>query len=57
MDDNRDTIEERFRQYDRLTEPLLAYYGRRGVLRRINGEGTPDEVFDRVQKAVESAAN
>jgi adenylate kinase len=57
MDDNRDTIEERFRQYDRLTEPLLAYYGRRGVLLRINGEGTPDEVFDRVQNAVESAAN
>ncbi len=57
MDDNRDTIEERFRQYDRLTEPLLAYYGRRGVLRRINGEGTPDEVFDRVQNAVESANN
>jgi adenylate kinase len=57
MDDNRDTIEERFRQYDRLTEPLLAYYGRRGILRKINGEGTPDEVFDRVCEAVESASD
>jgi adenylate kinase len=57
MDDNRDTIEERFRQYERLTEPLLAYYASRGILRRINGEGTPEEVFDRVQQAVESATD
>jgi adenylate kinase len=56
-DDNRDTIEERFRQYERLTEPLLAYYSRRGILRMIDGEGTPDQVFDRVQQAVESATN
>jgi adenylate kinase len=57
MDDNRDTIEERFRQYDRLTEPLLAYYSRRGILRKIPGEGAPDEVFARVQQAVESVTN
>jgi adenylate kinase len=57
MDDNRDTIEERFRQYERLTEPLLAYYGRRGILRKINGEGTPDEVFGRVHQVVESASD
>jgi adenylate kinase len=56
-DDNRDTIEERFRQYERLTEPLLAYYARRGILRMIDGEGTPDEVFERVQQAVEDAIN
>jgi adenylate kinase len=57
MDDNRDTIEERFRQYDNLTEPLLAYYARRGILRMIPGEGTPDEVFARVQQALDSATN
>ena len=56
-DDNRDTIEERFRQYNRLTEPLLAYYSDRGILRMIDGEGTPDEVFDRVQQAIDSAAS
>jgi adenylate kinase len=56
-DDTRDTIEERFRQYERLTEPLLDYYGRRGMLRRIDGDGTPDEVFDRVRQAVESASD
>jgi adenylate kinase len=57
LDDQRDTIQERFRQYDQLTEPLLAYYGRRGILRRIDGEGTPDEVFRRIQEAVDAAAS
>ena len=56
MDDNRQTIEERFRQYDRLTEPLLDYYRQRGVLQMIDGEGTPDEVFGRIQQALALAA-
>jgi adenylate kinase len=57
MDDNRQTIQERFRQYNELTEPLLDYYRRRGILRRIDGEGTPDEVFRRVRSTVDAAAN
>ena len=32
-DDDRETIRERFRQYHRLTEPLLDYYRSRGILR------------------------
>jgi adenylate kinase len=55
MDDNRETIRERFRQYNDLTEPLLDYYRRRGILRMIDGEGTPDEVFERILKAIQSA--
>jgi adenylate kinase len=57
MDDNRETIEERFRQYNALTEPLLDYYRRRGILRMIDGEGAPDEVFARTQQALESVTN
>jgi adenylate kinase len=56
MDDNRQTIQERFRQYNELTEPLLNYYRRRGILRTIDGEGTPDEVFRRVRNAVDAPA-
>lgn len=54
-DDDPDTIRERFRQYHGLTEPLLDYYRNRGVLREIDAEGTPDEVFARVQAAVDAA--
>jgi len=55
VDDDRDTISERFRQYNRLTEPLLEYYRGRGILRQIDAEGTPDEVFARVRAAVDAA--
>jgi adenylate kinase len=53
-DDIRDTIGERFRQYDRLTQPLLDYYRSRGILRHIDAEGTPDEVFAKVRSAVDA---
>jgi adenylate kinase len=54
-DDDIETIRERFRQYNRLTEPLLDYYRRQGVLRQIGAEGTPDEVFAKVRNAVDAA--
>ena len=57
MDDNRHAIRERFRQYNELSEPLIDYYRRRGILHMINGEGTPDEVFRRVRNAVDAAAH
>jgi adenylate kinase len=56
MDDNRETIEERFRQYNHLTQPLLDYYRKRGLLEPIEGEGTPDHVFTRVREAVDSVS-
>jgi adenylate kinase len=52
-DDNRQTILERFRQYTSLTQPLLDYYKRRGILRTIDGTGSPDEVFERIRQAVD----
>ncbi len=55
-DDDRETIAERFRQYDALTEPVLEYYARRGILRRIDGDAAPDEVFNRVRAAADALA-
>jgi adenylate kinase len=56
LDDERETIHQRFQQYTKLTEPLLNYYRRRGILWTIDGRGTPDQVFARIQNAVNSAA-
>ena len=53
-DDDRVTIGERFRQYTRLTEPLLEYYRKRGILRQIDGDAEPDEVFARIRRAVDA---
>lgn len=55
-DDDRETILERFRQYTKLTAPLLEYYRRRGILRQIDAEGSPDEVFAKVRDVVTKAS-
>lgn len=51
-DDNEVSIRERMREYRAKTEPLVAYYAARGVLRRIDGFGTEDEIARRVAEAL-----
>ncbi len=51
-DDRLETIGERFREYDRLTEPLIDYYRRQGILQTIDGDSSPEIVFERIQKAL-----
>lgn len=48
-DDTADTIRRRMRVYREQTEPLLEYYRDRGILRNVEGAGTPEEVFARIQ--------
>jgi adenylate kinase len=55
LDDTIETIRERLAQYQSLTEPLAEYYERKGILRQVDGTGSPDEVFERVKDAVEAA--
>jgi adenylate kinase len=42
------TVLSRLDTYHRQTEPLKAYYDERGLLREVDGEGTPEEVFARI---------
>jgi len=55
-DDAEQVVRERLRQYDDLTQPLINYYQTRGILRVVDGHGTPDEVFARIVAEVEAAA-
>jgi adenylate kinase len=48
-DDNPDVIRHRLEQYHSKTEPLIAYYEDRGILRRVDGELDPDSVGDRIR--------
>jgi adenylate kinase len=43
-DDEPDVIKNRLKQYREKTEPLMDYYEERGILNRVNGEQSPDEV-------------
>lgn len=52
-DDREETIANRLAVYERQTRPLLEHYG--GLLRRVDGLGSPDEVFARVWEALEPA--
>jgi adenylate kinase len=51
-DDRPEVIRERLTTYRRQTAPLTEYYRGRGLLRPIDGTGTPDEVFQRILTAL-----
>ena len=53
-DDNEETIRSRLSVYKEQTAPLLPFYESRGLLRSIDGTGTPDEVFALILAALKS---
>ncbi len=53
-DDQEDAVSERLRNYHRQTQPLEDYYRAKGILREVDGVGTPDEVYGRVRAALEA---
>ncbi|HYC56946.1 MAG TPA: adenylate kinase [Candidatus Binatia bacterium] len=52
-DDREDTVRERLAVYRRQTEPLMGFYSDAGLLRRVDGSGTPDQVTRRILEVVE----
>ena len=55
-DDTEETVRERLRVYRESTAPLVQHYGAQGLLRRINGAGSIDEVNARIESALEEDA-
>jgi adenylate kinase len=51
-DDRPETVRERLRVYHRQTEPLVAYYDARGLLRRVDGAQDADAVEAAVRAAI-----
>jgi len=51
-DDREDTVKTRLDQYEAMTAALLPYYQAKGLLRRIDGTGTPADVTDRIVEAL-----
>lgn len=54
-DDNEASIRTRMREYREKTEPLIAYYRKRGALREVNGIGEIEEVARRIAQALDGA--
>jgi adenylate kinase len=51
-DDNEATIRNRMQVYRQQTEPLIAWYTRKGILRGLDGLGTIEEVEARIVEAL-----
>jgi len=52
-DDRPEVIGQRLRAYWAQTRPLTDYYSQRGLLERIDGQGSQDDVFGRIRRALE----
>jgi adenylate kinase len=52
-DDNPETVRERLRVYHEEIDPLVEYYDELGLLRRVDGSGTPDEVYAQVRRSAD----
>jgi len=55
-DDKPEVIRQRLVAYRQQTEPLLDYYGKRGLLKSIDGLGTVDDIFARVRRVLDPLA-
>jgi len=54
-DDTEETVRERLRVYEENTAPVVEHYRDEGVLVEVDGEGTPDEVFESIHEEVDAA--
>lgn len=57
QDDEPSTIRRRLEVYHAQTTPLLDFYEKRGVLRRVDAQGTVEEVTERIKAALEDDQN
>lgn len=51
-DDMESTVARRIDAYNTLTAPLIGFYTKKGLLKEVDGNGTVDEVFENVLRAL-----
>jgi adenylate kinase len=55
-DDKPETVQKRLAVYHEQTEPLIVWYGERGLLRRFDGTRTPEEVNSHIRATLATLA-
>ncbi len=55
-DDTEAACTARLEKYHRETTPIVPFYERKGLLRRVDGVGSPDEVLLRIVAALQTVA-
>jgi adenylate kinase len=51
-DDTEEVVRKRYEEYLAKTAPLLDYYGKKGLVRAVDGVGSLDEVTARLKQAI-----
>ena len=54
-DDNEETVRTRLAEYRAKTAPILPYYEERGLVRRVAGMGTPDDVAEEIDAILDNS--
>jgi len=55
-DDEPEVVKQRLIVYHTQTKPLIEYYTKQGVLRTVNGDQSPDAVFEDLRRQLEQPA-
>jgi adenylate kinase len=53
-DDKPEVVEHRLAQYREKTSPLVGYYERKSILRRVDGSRSPSQVHDQIRALIAS---
>lgn len=55
-DDTEEAVRTRIDKYHRDTTPIIPYYAAKGLLKSVDGVGTPDEVLLRITAALQTVS-
>ena len=53
-DDKEEIVESRLKTYYELTEPLVEYYKKEGLLKEIDGTGLPENIYTYIRQTLNS---
>ena len=51
-DDKEEIVQSRLNTYHEQTEPLVRYYQTQGILKAIDGTGSPENIYDEIKKTL-----
>jgi len=52
-DDKEETIKNRLNVYEKSTAPLIDYYGKKSILKSVEGMGSVDDIFNQICSVIE----
>ena len=51
-DDKEEIVQSRLNTYHELTEPLVSYYQKQGILKAIDGAGSPENIYAEIKQTL-----